>query len=108
MVENSDQMGSYMYEQLQRLYEHPIVGDIRGGNGLLCAVEFVKDRDSRERFPKEAELAKKLTPLLQAHGLLGRAGDEIYLTPPLCITKDEVDHLVHEVNDVVGELSAKL
>ena len=35
MVENSADMGDYLYEQLQTLYEHRLVGDVRGGNGLV-------------------------------------------------------------------------
>ena len=103
MVENSAQMGDYLFEQLQTLYEHRIVGDVRGGMGLICGIELVKDRDTRERFPKEVELSKKLNPLMAEHGLLGRAGDVISLAPPLCITKDEVDHLVKQVDEVIGE-----
>ena len=59
VVENSAEMGDYLYEQLQTLYEHPIVGDVRGGMGLLCAVELVKDRDAKERFPEDAKLSAK-------------------------------------------------
>ncbi|MCH8309160.1 MAG: aspartate aminotransferase family protein, partial [Chloroflexi bacterium] len=108
MVQNSADMGDYLYEQLQTLYEHRIVGDVRGGMGLLCAVELVKDRDTRERFPKEAELAKKINPLMDKHGLLGRAGDVISLAPPLCINKDEVDFLVKALDDIITELEAML
>ncbi|MCH7786001.1 MAG: aspartate aminotransferase family protein, partial [Chloroflexi bacterium] len=108
MVENSAKMGDYLYEQLQTLYEHRIVGDVRGGMGLLAAVEIVKDRDTREKFPKEAELAKKINPLMDKHGLLGRAGDVIALSPPLCITKDEVDHLVQQLDQVIGEVESIL
>ena len=103
MVDNSAEMGTYLYEQLQTLYEQPIVGDVRGGMGLLAAVELVKDRDTKEKFPKEAELSKKLTPLMNRHGLLGRATDVIALAPPLCITKDEVDHLVSAVDAVISD-----
>ncbi len=103
MVENSARMGDYLFDQMQKLYEHPIVGDVRGGKGLLCAVELVKDRDTRERFPKEAELSKKLTAIMNKHGLLGRGGDVIFLSPPLCITKDEVDYLVNQVDMVIAD-----
>ncbi len=108
MVENSAEMGTYMYEQLQTLYEHPIVGDVRGGMGLLCAVELVKDRDTKESFPAEAKLADKIAPLMNEHNLLGRPGNSIYLAPPLCITKDEVDHVVSQVESVITKLEAQL
>ena len=108
MVENSAEMGTYMYEQLQTLYEHPIVGDVRGGMGLLCAVELVKDRDTKESFPAEAKLADKIAPLMNEHNLLGRPGNAIYLAPPLCITKDEVDHVVSQVDSVITKLEAQL
>ena len=108
MVENSEQMGDYLFEQLQTLYEHRIVGDVRGGKGLICGIEVVKNRDTREKFPKEAELSKKLNSAMDRHGLLGRAGDVIPLSPPLCITKDEVDHLVKQVSEVIGEVESTL
>ena len=108
MVENSAEMGAYMYEQLQTLYEHPIVGDVRGGMGLLCAVELVKDRDTKESFPAEAKLPEKMVPLMNEHNLLGRPGNSIYLAPPLCITRDEVDHVVSQVDSVITKLEAQL
>ena len=108
MVENSAEMGTYMYEQLQTLYEHPIVGDVRGGMGLLCAVELVKDRDTKESFPAEAKLSEKIAPLMNEHNLLGRPGNSIYLSPPLCITRDEVDHVVSQVDSVITKLEAQL
>ena len=109
MVENSAEMGGYLYEQLQTLYEHRIVGDVRGGMGLIAAVELVKDRETKEKFPKEAELSKKINPLMAKHGLMGRvAGDVISLAPPLCITRDETDYLVTSLNAVLTELEEVL
>ena len=109
LVQNSAEMGQYLYEQLNTLYEHPIVGDIRGGLGLLSAIEFVKDRDTKEKFPKEADLGDKLTRSLRRHGLLTRQrGDLMLLIPPLCITRDEVDHVVRELDNVIGEVEKEL
>ena len=108
MVENSAKMGEYLYEQLQRLYEHRLVGDVRGGMGLLAAVEIVKDRDTRERFPAEAGVGAKVSRLMREHNLLGRAADVIPLSPPLCITKDEVDHLVSQLDSLIGKLEQEL
>jgi adenosylmethionine-8-amino-7-oxononanoate aminotransferase len=64
----------------------------------------VKDRRTKERFPKEANLERKVTSLMGKHRLLGRASDVIYLSPPLCITRDEVDHLVGELDALLTEL----
>ena len=108
MVENSARMGEYLYEQLQTLYEHRIVGDVRGGMGLLAAVEIVQDRDTKEKFPKEADISKKFNDAWNRNGLLGRAGDVISLAPPLCITKDEVDWLVKSVDDAITEVESQL
>ena len=108
MVENSAAMGEYLFEQLQTLYEHPIVGDVRGGMGLLAAVEIVQDRDTKEKFPKEADITKKFNEAWNRQGLLGRAGDVISLAPPLCITKDEVDWLVKSVDDAITEVENQL
>ena len=104
MVENSAELGQYLFERMQALYEHDIVGDVRGGMGLICGIELVKDRDTRESFPREVGIQGKLQQIMGRHGLLGRAGDVISLAPPLCITKDEVDHLVEQVDESVGEL----
>ncbi|MCH7996284.1 MAG: aspartate aminotransferase family protein [Chloroflexi bacterium] len=109
LVENSAQMGKYMYEQLQTLYEHPIVGDIRGGLGLLAGIELVKDRNTKEKFPKDVNLGEKLTRSFLKHSILIRQrGDVIYLSPPLCITSDEVDFVVRNVDEVLGEVEREL
>ena len=108
VVENSAEMGDYLYEQLQTLYEHPMVGDVRGGMGLLAAVELVQDRDTKERYPAEAQLAPKLTAIMERNGLLGRAGDIISLSPPLTITKDEVDFVVKALDSTLEEVQGQL
>jgi adenosylmethionine-8-amino-7-oxononanoate aminotransferase len=109
MVQNSADLGDYLFDQLQTLREHPIVGDIRGGMGLLAAVEFVKDRDTKEHFPASAQMEAKLYEIMSRHGLLGRGmGGILFFAPPLSITKDDVDWLVRTTDKVVGELEAAL
>ena len=108
VVQNSAEMGDYLYEQLQTLYEHPIVGDVRGGMGLICGIEIVKDRDTKERFPAKANLGPILDKLMSDHGLLGRAGDVISLAPPLTITRDEVDFVVRQLDSVLEQAEAQL
>jgi adenosylmethionine-8-amino-7-oxononanoate aminotransferase len=108
MIENSARMGEYLYERLQGLRSHAIVGDVRGGMGLLCAVELVKDKETKERFPKSAKLTAKALTAMRRHRMLGRAGDVIPVAPPLCITRDEVDHAVQQLDEVIGEITKQL
>ena len=50
LVENSRVMGKYLYEQLQSLSKYRIVGEIRGGLGLMCNVKMVKDKETKVQF----------------------------------------------------------
>jgi len=108
LVERSAAMGNYLFEQLQRLRTHAIVGDIRGGMGLLAAIEVVKDRETRERFPKSAGLERLAVRAMRKHGMLGRAGNVIPLAPPLCISRDEIDEAVARLERVLTDLEATL
>jgi adenosylmethionine-8-amino-7-oxononanoate aminotransferase len=101
-------MGDYLYEQLQNLRKHEIVGDVRGGLGLLCALELVKDRATKQKFAKEDELAKKGSALMREYALLGRIGDVIPMSPPLCITKDEIDEFIGRMDLILGKLANQL
>ena len=108
LVGNSRRMGEYLSDRLQEMYEHPIVGDVRG-MGLLQAVELVADRETKESFPLEAGLATRLPALLTERGLTSfRAGNLISLCPPLCITKDEVDFMVSGIGSAIGAMEKEL
>lgn len=76
---------------------HKHVGDIRG-LGLLQAVEFVKDKASREPFHKEDNIAEKIRLAALEQNVLtyptqgcvdGYRGDHVLLAPPFIIKDDE-------------------
>jgi adenosylmethionine-8-amino-7-oxononanoate aminotransferase len=108
LVRNAADMGGYLYGRLQELYRYEIVGQVRGGLGLMCAVEIVASRATKEPFPKEARLAERVRLLMERHGLLGRAGDIFFVAPPLSITRSELDFLVGQLEEVIAELQAEL
>jgi adenosylmethionine-8-amino-7-oxononanoate aminotransferase len=108
LAERSAEMGDYLFERLQTLREHPIVGDVRGGKGLLCALELVKDRETRAQFPKEAGLDRLAVEAMRANRMLGRAGNIIPIAPPLCITREEIDEAVGRLDRVLSRLEEKL
>ena len=108
MAERSREMGDYLFERLQTLLKHEIVGDVRGGMGLFCALELVKDRKTREQFPKEAGLDGRAVRLMREHGMLGRAGHVIPVAPPLCIDRGEIDEAVDRLDSVLARLAEEL
>ena len=109
LVGNSRRMGDYLYDELQRLRDHEIVGDVRGGLGLLAAVELVQDREKKTSFPASAGLAKRMPPLLFENGLVTfRAGDTIALCPPLMVDKDEIDYIVDAIDRSLATISREL
>ena len=102
-------MGDYLYEKLQKLYDHKIVGDVRGGLGLLAAVELVNDRSTKTSFAPNIGLGKILSKILYDHKLISfRAGDIISIFPHLSISKDEVDFLISALDESLAELSKEL
>lgn len=102
LVERAATMGEYVSKRLQTLYEHSIVGDIRG-IGLMWGVELVKDKKSKERLtPTEG---RNLAAKLREAGLITRAEDgTIRFFPPLIITQDEIDESIAIMDKVIGEL----
>ena len=108
MVGNSAELGSYLYEQLQGLRKHRIVGDVRGGMGLLGAIEIVRDRETKAPFDKVAGLGKLATEAMRRHRMLGRAGSVIPIAPPLCATREDIDHAVGQLDKVLGDLERSL
>ena len=110
LVENSRIMGEYLFDQLQSLYKHKIVGEVRGGLGLNCEVELMKDKKTKERFT-QAENAKingMLKKRLTEAGLFGMFRNPIPVVPPLVITKDEIDEIVIGFDRVIGGVGKEL
>ena len=108
LVENAAEVGNYFKEQLQSLQsEEIILGDVRG-IGLMLSLDFVADRNSKAPFPKAFGFSDRLNEQLKNRGLLARshANHLLNLSPPLCITRSEVDEiteLLRQAIHAVGE-----
>jgi len=101
--ENAARMGSRLYEGLmQTLGEHPHVGDIRGGKGLLAAIELVEDRASKALFAPDKKVGPRVRQEMIKRGLVTRIrGESIFFAPPLVITEGQVDRLIAITRDAV-------
>jgi L-2,4-diaminobutyrate transaminase len=97
LVKNAAETGAYFRDAMtDALGDHAHVGDIRG-EGMLCAVEFVKDRDSRTFFDADDKTGYRIAAALAAEGVIGRAmpqGDILGFAPPMCLSRGEADIVV--------------
>ncbi|MGV0908997.1 aminotransferase [Martelella sp. FOR1707] len=97
LVKNAGETGAYLRSAMKdALSDHPHVGDIRG-EGMLLAVEFVKDRESRTFYDPSEKVGPNLAAALISEGVIARAmpeGDILGYAPPLCLTRDEADQIV--------------
>ena len=97
MVENAARVGRYLQDRLRTaIGDHPNVGEIRG-EGLVMAVEFVEDRDSKRSFDPGMGVHRLVSAEAARLGLLARAlpgeGASIALSPPLCLSESEADQI---------------
>ena len=109
---NAEHMGNRLHAALTAAFsDHPNVGDIRGGKGLLAAVEFVEDRSSKKNFAGDRKIASRLQSEMMKRGVVTRTrpsggvhpapGDALYFAPPLVVTKEEIDQLVSVSTEAV-------
>ncbi|NEK23801.1 aminotransferase class III-fold pyridoxal phosphate-dependent enzyme [Sulfitobacter sp. JBTF-M27] len=109
LIDNARDVGAYFKSALQAAVgEHAHVGEVRG-EGLLCAVEFVEDREKRQFFDPSRKIGPKVNEALLKHSVISRAmpqGDILGFAPPFCLTHAEADEvagkLAHAVKDVLG------
>ena len=103
LVENAAKLGRDALHRLEAMMEeHVMIGSVRG-LGLLLGIELVKNRASGERATNEAEevmysaLAKGLSFKLTM-------GNIITLTPPLTITRAEMDTALDILEGCIREV----
>ena len=96
-----DDIGPYLMQQLKTLTDLPTVGDIRGMHLMACVVN-VANKDTREEFPYDVNIGKRISNAAEKLGLLIRpVGNLNVLSPPLTITHREVDELVTKLRQAM-------
>jgi adenosylmethionine-8-amino-7-oxononanoate aminotransferase len=116
LVENAAVQGDYLFERLHELAEsQSLIGDIRG-KGLLAGLELVLDRASATPAPPELELSRRLHLAAQARGLMiypgagadGVAGDQVLVSPPLTVTREDIDEIVTRLAGALKDVTESL
>ena len=105
---NAARVGDYLEQQLATLSDLDIVGDVRGRRLMMC-VEYVKDKQTREKLPDSANISKRISNECEANGLLVRPlGHLDVLSPPLVMTRADVDFVVGTLRAAIGKATAEL
>lgn len=84
--------------------KYPAIGDVRG-MGLMAALEIVKDRGTKE--PDKERTAQVFERIKDLGALIGKGGlngNVLRITPPMCITKADVNYLIEVMDIAFGEL----
>lgn len=91
VVENAAARGTQIYEGCKELMEkHEIIGDVRGGYGLMTAIELVSDRATKK--PIDGARAGVVQDVAYQNGAMVRvSGPNIILSPPLVLTQADAD-----------------
>ncbi|MBL0373875.1 aminotransferase [Rhizobium sp. KVB221] len=88
------EVGPYFETRLKELQALPLVGDVRGSHFMLC-VENVADKGTKALLAPEIAIGKRIASECQKRGVLVRPiGHLNVLSPPLTLTRQEIDVLV--------------
>ena len=97
ILEHVQEIEPYFHNKLQKLYELPIVGDVRG-KGLMAGIECVINQDSKEALILDKAIGSRIDEESIKLGLIIRPLYHIcVLSPALIITKSQIDDLVEKL-----------
>jgi len=96
----------YLFQQLQRLHEHRVMGDIRG-KGMLIGMDLVRNKETKEKYPPEIRVGIRIRERAWELGLICRdQRDVLVIAPPLVTTKEQCDRIVDTLDRAIGEVEA--
>jgi 4-aminobutyrate--pyruvate transaminase len=101
---NAAQVGPYMLNELSKLLERPYVGDVRG-KGMIMLVELVANKETKEKLSPSLNAGSRLLAATRKRGVVVRASnDNVVLSPPLILTKEQADEVIGVVGDALDEV----
>jgi len=86
--------GPYLMERLGTLRDHPLVGEVRGA-GLMAAVEMIRDKETHTFFSPVGKVGTRCRDYcFNANVIIRAVADTMIMSPPLVITRDQIDLMV--------------
>ncbi len=101
--------GEKLGKLLKELLKHKRVGDIRG-IGFHWAIEYVKNKENKERIPSSIRFAMRVEEAAYKRGLyLCRASvDKTYIAPPLVIEDKDIEKIVEILDESINEATKSI
>ena len=107
LLEHVRRTGPYFEEKMFGLGDLPLVGDARG-RSFMFALEFVSDKDTRELFSPEVQIATRVTDAARRRGLVARGiGEMVLISPPLILTTEQIDFIAGTLRTSIEESSKR-
>jgi adenosylmethionine-8-amino-7-oxononanoate aminotransferase len=102
LIPRGQELEGELYGALAPLAEHPLVGEIRGGVGLMAAVELAGDL-----LEADHGAATRLYRGVRSHGVLTRAHARgLAISPPLIVTIEQIQEIADAVRAALDDLAA--
>nr|WP_263328287.1 aspartate aminotransferase family protein [Neobacillus sp. Marseille-Q6967] len=108
VLENVKKQSAYLFNRLMELKQkHSYISDIRG-RGLLIGIELVKDREHDLLFDPVEKAAERINEIAMDLGAVfypgsgsidGTKGEHLIVSPPLTVTKTEIDEIVRILDE---------
>jgi putrescine aminotransferase len=100
---NAAEVGAYFLGRLEELEQYNSVGDVRG-IGLMAAVEFVNDRQTKEPIPAFDPYLMAIQKKCMDEGVWVRIqGNKMIFSPPLVFEKTHVDKTIEAVHAALNK-----
>ncbi len=108
LVERAAKMGRRLLDELGKLKNLDIVGDVRG-LGLMAGVELVADRATKAPFDPKLRVGESVRRVMQEQGVFTRVrNDVILLAPPLVIREDQIDRMAGVVRSSIQTVQERV
>ncbi|WP_321961799.1 aspartate aminotransferase family protein [Paraburkholderia sp. J7] len=101
--------GPYFQQRLRETFgNHPIIGDISGA-GLVAGLQLAEDPKARKRFANGGDVGTLCRDFCFNGNLIMRAtGDRMLLSPPLVVTRAEIDEIVSKAKKAIDATAQQL
>jgi 4-aminobutyrate aminotransferase len=107
LVDNAAEMGEYALANLRELQSsHPLIGDVRG-RGCMLGVELVLNHNSKEPATDAAD-AVLYAALSRGLNFKISMGNVLTLSPPLVVSRAQIDQAVSILDESLSECEAAL